>query len=145
MKCSLGTSNFLEKISRLSHSLVFLYFFALITEEGFLISPDLLWNSAFKWVYLFFFSLPFTSLLFTAICEASSDNHFAFLHFFSLGMVLIPASCTMSSIRKRKLQASLAMIQQPSGRHRSRWKAYGTNMGIAAGGSCAQWTMSHPP
>ena len=37
-----------------------------------------------------------TSLLFSAICEASSDNHFAFLHFFFLGMVLIPASCTMS-------------------------------------------------
>ena len=38
MKCSLGISNFLE-ISSLSHSIVFLYFFALITEEGFLISP----------------------------------------------------------------------------------------------------------
>ena len=32
----------------------------------------------------------------TAICKASSDNHFAFLHFFSMGMVLIPVSCTMS-------------------------------------------------
>ena len=39
MKCSLVISNFLEKISSLSHSIVFLYFFALITEEGFLISP----------------------------------------------------------------------------------------------------------
>ena len=39
MKCSLGVSNFLEEISSLSHSIVFLYFFALITEEGFLISP----------------------------------------------------------------------------------------------------------
>ena len=39
MKCSLGISNFLEEISSLSHSVVFLYFFALITEEGFLISP----------------------------------------------------------------------------------------------------------
>ena len=37
MKCSLGISNFLEEISRLSHSVVFLYFFALITEKGFLI------------------------------------------------------------------------------------------------------------
>ena len=51
------------------------------------------------------------SFLFTAICKASSDNHFAFLlgewsygplwttsssHFFFLGMVLITASCTMS-------------------------------------------------
>ena len=39
MKCSLGISNFLEEISSLSHSIVFLYFFALITEESFLISP----------------------------------------------------------------------------------------------------------
>ena len=38
MKCSLGISNFLEEISSLSHSIVFLYFFALIAEEGFLIS-----------------------------------------------------------------------------------------------------------
>ena len=39
MKCSLGISNFLEEISSLSHSIVSLYFFALITEEEFLISP----------------------------------------------------------------------------------------------------------
>ena len=39
MKCSLRISNFLEEISSLSHSIVFLYFFALITEECFLISP----------------------------------------------------------------------------------------------------------
>ena len=39
MKISLGISNFLKEISSLSHSIVFLYFFALITEEGFLISP----------------------------------------------------------------------------------------------------------
>src|SRR5574337_1140927 len=38
MKCSLGVSSFLEEISSLFHSIVFLYFFALITEEGFLIS-----------------------------------------------------------------------------------------------------------
>jgi len=38
MKCSLDVSNFLEKISSLSHSIVFLYFFALITKEGFIIS-----------------------------------------------------------------------------------------------------------
>ena len=39
MKCSLGISNFLEEISSLSHSIVSLYFFGLITEEVFLISP----------------------------------------------------------------------------------------------------------
>ena len=37
MKCSFGISNFLEEISRLFHSVVFLYFTSsLITEEGFL-------------------------------------------------------------------------------------------------------------
>ena len=39
MKWSLVISDFLEEISSLSHCIVFLYFFALITEEGFLISP----------------------------------------------------------------------------------------------------------
>ena len=39
MKFSLSISNFLEDIFRLSHSIVFLYFFAVIIEEGFLISP----------------------------------------------------------------------------------------------------------
>ena len=39
MKCSLGISDFLEKISSLSHSIVFLYFFASFTYIGFLISP----------------------------------------------------------------------------------------------------------
>ena len=33
MKCSLGTSNFLEEIASFSHSIVFLYFFALITDR----------------------------------------------------------------------------------------------------------------
>ena len=35
MKCSLDISNFLEEISSLSHSVVFFYFFALITVEDF--------------------------------------------------------------------------------------------------------------
>ena len=39
MKYSLDIFNFLEEISSLSHSIVFLSLFALITEEGFLISP----------------------------------------------------------------------------------------------------------
>ena len=34
MKCSLDIFSFLEEISRLSHSIVFLYFFALFIEEG---------------------------------------------------------------------------------------------------------------
>ena len=38
MKCSLGIFNLLE-ISSLSHSIVFLYFFALVTDKSFLIFP----------------------------------------------------------------------------------------------------------
>ena len=81
---------FLEKISSLSHSVVFLYFFAWSLRKAFLSLLAFLWNSACKWVYLFFSPLPFI-----AICKASSDNHFTFLYFFFLGMVLIPVSCTM--------------------------------------------------
>ena len=93
MKCSFGISNFLEETSSLSHSVVVLYFFALTTEEGFFSFfffeegffkslLAILWNSAFRWDYLSFSPLLFASLLFTAICKASSDSHFAFLHFF---------------------------------------------------------------
>ena len=70
--------------------------FCTSVKKVFLSLLAILWNSAFKWEYLSFCPLPFTSLLFTTICKASSDNHFAFLHFFSMGMVLIPVSCTMS-------------------------------------------------
>ena len=96
MKFSLGISSFLEEISSLSHSVVFLYFFAFITEESFLISPCYSLELCLKWVYLSFSPLLFASLLFTAICKASSDNHFAFLYFFFLGISLIPVSCTLS-------------------------------------------------
>ena len=64
-------------------------------KKAFLSLLAISWNSVFRCLYLPF-SLPFTSLLFSTICKASSENHFAFLHFFFLGMVLIPASYTMS-------------------------------------------------
>ena len=65
-------------------------------RKAFLSLLAVLWNSAFKCVYLSFSPLPFASLLFSAICKASSDNHSAFLHFFLLQMILITASYTMS-------------------------------------------------
>ena len=67
MKCFFGISNFLEEISSFSHSIVFLCFFALITEEGyfifFLSNLAFISNTAFRWEYLSFFSLSSTSLL----------------------------------------------------------------------------------
>ena len=64
MKCSLGVSHFLEEVSSLFHSIVFLYFFALITEECLLISPysselciqmgvSFLFSCAFQYQYQF--------------------------------------------------------------------------------------------
>ena len=96
MKCSFGISDFLKR------SLVFpILLFSSISfhwslRKAFLSLLAILWNSSFKWVHLSFSPLPFMSLLFTAICKASSDNHFTFFHYFLLGMVLITASCTMS-------------------------------------------------
>ena len=84
------------KRSLLSHSTVFLYFFALITEEGFFISPFYSLELCIQMEKSFLLSFSFNFLLFSDICKASSDNHFAFLHFFFLGMVLITAFCTMS-------------------------------------------------
>ena len=112
MKCSLGISNFLEEISSLSHSIDFLYFFALITEEGF-ISPCYSLELCIQMGICFLFALLFTSLLFTAICKASSDSHFALLHFFFLGMVLIPVSCTVSwtSVHSSSGTLSLKILQ----------------------------------
>ena len=107
MKYCLGISNFLEEISSLSHSIVFLYFFSLITEEGFL---AILWNSAFKWYifpFLLYFSLPFLPQLFVSPPQTAI---FLFLHFFFLGMVLLPVSCTMSRTSVHSSSGSVYQI-----------------------------------
>ena len=64
-------------------------------RNSFLFLLGFLWDSAFKWVYLSFSPLSLASL-FSAICKASSDSHFASLHFFFLGIVLIPVSYKVS-------------------------------------------------
>ena len=73
----------------------------------------ILWNSAFKWLYFYFSPLLFASLLFTAICKASSDSHFAFLHFFSMGMVLNPVSYTMSWTSVHSSSGTLSIRSNP--------------------------------
>ena len=64
-------------------------------RKAFLSLLAILWNSAFRWIYLSFSPLPVASLLFSAICKALSDNHFAFLHFFFWGWSwsLPPVQC----------------------------------------------------
>ena len=71
-------------------------------RKAFLSLLPILWNSIFKWIYLSFspsVSLLLFSQLFVRpphVWEGLWGGHFAFLHFFFLAMVLIPASCTMS-------------------------------------------------
>ena len=80
MKCSLGVSNFFEEVTSLSHSIVFLYFFALIPEEGFLISPCYSLELCIQMGITIFSPFAFSFSLFSAIFKASSDNHFTFLY-----------------------------------------------------------------
>ncbi|KAB0352974.1 hypothetical protein FD754_017831 [Muntiacus muntjak] len=42
------------------------------------------------------------SLLFSTICKASSDNHFAFLHFFFLGMMDLSVETLFSFMQERQ-------------------------------------------
>ena len=46
-------------------------------KKAFLSLLAILWNSAFRWVYLSFSPLPLASVLFSAILKASSENHFS--------------------------------------------------------------------
>ena len=50
-------------------------------KKAFLSLHAIFWNSAFSWIHLFLSPLLFASLLSSAICKGSSDNHclFAFL------------------------------------------------------------------
>ena len=72
----------------------------------------ILWNSAFRWIYLSF-SLPFTSLLFSAICKASSDNHFAFCISFSWGWFWSPRPVQMSWISVHSSSGTLSIRSNP--------------------------------
>ena len=87
--------NFLEEISSLSHSVAFLYFFALITEDGFLIS--LLFETLHSDGYIFPFCLCLLLLFFPQLfIRHPQTTILPFFAFFLLGMVLITASCTIS-------------------------------------------------
>ena len=67
IKCSRGIFNFIEEISSLSHSIVFLYFFALIAEDDFLISLcyslELCIQTGISFLFSFAFHFPFYSYL----------------------------------------------------------------------------------
>ena len=95
MKCSLGISNFLEEISSLSHSIVFLYFFALITEKGFLISPcyplELCIQMDMSFLFFLCLSLP-SSQLFVSPPQ-TTILHFCITFSWEWSWLLPPVQC----------------------------------------------------
>ena len=108
-----GISNFFEEISSVSHSFVFLYFFALVTEEDFLIFPCYSLELCIQMHISFLFSFAVCISSFHSICKASSDNYFAFFHLFFLGMVLITASCTISRTSIHSSSGTLSIRSNP--------------------------------
>ena len=82
MKCFLGISNFLEEISSLSHSIVLLYFFALIIRKAFLSLLAILWNSAFIWEYLSFSPL-LSQWLHNKLKERNGSSFRIYVKFYS--------------------------------------------------------------
>ena len=62
-------------------------------RKAFLSLLAILWNSAFRWMYLSFSPLPFASFL--SYLKGLLGQPFCLWHFFYLGMVLITTSCTM--------------------------------------------------
>ena len=66
-----------EEISSLSYSIVFPYFFALITEGCVLTLLAILWNSAFKWVYLSFSHLLFCIPILLQCMKVKSESEVA--------------------------------------------------------------------
>ena len=78
-------------------------------RKPFLSFLAILWNSAFRCVDLSFSPLPLVSLLFSATCKASSENHFVFLHFF-LMTVLITTSYKMLPISFHSSSGTLSVL-----------------------------------
>ena len=113
MRCSLVSPTFL-KTSLVIPILLFSSISFQCSLKKALFSPlAILWNSAFTWVYLPLSSALLSYVLFSIISKTSSDNCFAFLHFFFLGMVLIPVSCTMSWTYIHSSSGSLSIRSSP--------------------------------
>ena len=90
MKCSLILSKFLEKICSLFHSIVCLYFFALIPEDGFLVSPHYCLELFIEMGKSFLLSFAFQFPSFHRFVRLSQSVILLFCIFPLLGTVLIP-------------------------------------------------------
>ena len=109
MKCSLGISDFLEDIASLSHSIVFLCFFALFSYECFLISHC--YSSELCFQIRISFLLSFAFSFFPQVFVRPLQT--TILPFFFLGMVLITTSCTMMQTSIHSSSCSLSVRSNP--------------------------------
>ena len=82
-------------------------------KKPFLSLLAILWTSSFRWVCLFFSPLPFACLLSSAICKASSNNHFAFLHFLFFQIVLVTVFYTMLQTSIHSFSGTLSTRSNP--------------------------------
>ena len=81
-------------------------------RKAFLPLLAILWNSAFKWLYLSFpFLLCLSCLFFSQLFVRSLQT--TILPFFSMGMVLIPVSCTMSWTSVHSSSGTLSIRSNP--------------------------------
>ena len=76
-----------------------------LVRKAFLSHRVILWNSAFRWIYLSFSPLLLLLFLSQLFVRTPQTSIFAFLHSFFLEMVLITASCTMLQTSFTDLQA----------------------------------------
>ena len=84
-----------------------------LLTKAFLSLLAILWKPVFSWVYHSLSPLPFTSLLFSAICKTFLDNDFAFLHFIFFVIVLFSVSCTMLWTSIHSFSGSLSATSNP--------------------------------
>ena len=114
MECSLVFSDFPEEISSLSHSIVFLYFFC-IDHWGKLSYLSLLFFGALHSDgYIFPFPLCLLLLFFSQLFVRPPQTAILlFLHFFFLGMVFIPDSCTVSGTSIHSSSGTLSIKSNP--------------------------------
>ena len=113
-KCSLDISNFLEEISSISHSTVFLYFFFIVHLRR----PSYLYLFFYGTLhsvrYIFPFLPCFVLLFFPQLFVKPPQiiSHFAFLHFFLFGVILVTTSCTR--LRNSVHSASVTLSTRPN-------------------------------
>ena len=79
---------FLKRSLVFSIRLFFSISLHLSLRKTFLSLLPILWNSAFRWIYLSFIFCLSLLFFFQLFCKASSGNHFSFTHFFFLGIIL---------------------------------------------------------